>query len=236
MESLTTVPVKTWLLLLAGPALFLVAIIGTSAFLVARGVDATQLAVRVPTFLPNILLGVLLSLAGLMFFLLRTDTVWVWPQATKAIGDVVIGVLVGSLLAFAYIFWLGPALEAVQRTLGDYVPAGSVLPTVSGSLGLFFIANVILAPLVEETLYRGYAIPLLTAHVGAVEAVVITCLLFGVLHWPGGIWYMLLTGGVAGGAFAGLFLWRDGIVAPLVAHATLNLIEFIYAWRLQQSA
>lgn len=236
MESLTTVPVKAWLLLLAGPTLFLVAILGTSVFLVARGIDAAQLAVRVPTFMPHILLGVLLSLAVLMFFLLRTDTAWALPPATKAMGDVAIGVLVGSLLAFAYISWLGPALEAVQRTLGDYVPAGSVLPTVSGSLGLFFIANVILAPLVEEALYRGYAIPLLTAHVGTVAAVAITCVLFGLLHWPGGIWYMLFTGGVVGGAFAGLFLWRDGLLAPFVAHATLNLIEFFYAWRLQQGA
>lgn len=236
MQSLMAVPVKTWLLLLAGPVLFLVAIVGASVFLGLRGVDATQIAGRVPLLMPQILLGVLVSLGFLIFILLRVDVVWALPYATKAMNDVAIGVLVGGLLAMSYIFWIGPALEVLQRAVGDYVPAGAVLSTVSGSIGLFFVANVMLAPLVEETLYRGYAIPLLATHFGVAWAVGITCLLFGLLHWPGGIWYMLLTGGVAGGAFAGLFLWRDGILTPFVAHMTLNLIEFIYAWRTQHIA
>ncbi|MDZ7869384.1 MAG: CPBP family intramembrane glutamic endopeptidase [Rheinheimera sp.] len=82
---------------------------------------------------------------------------------------------------------------------------------------MFFIANVLLAPLVEETIYRGYALPLITTHVGVTWAVVITCIFFGLLHWSGGLWYMLLTGAVAGGAFAGPALWRGGILAPFAA-------------------
>ena len=236
MPSLLVVPVKTWLLLLAGPVLFLLAIVGASVFLGLNGADATQIAERVPLFMPQILLGVLLSLGLIIFFMLRVDAMWALPHAAKAISDVVIGVLAGGVLAVSYIFWMSPALEVFQRDIGDYVPAGSVLPTVSSSIGLFFIANVMLAPLVEETLYRGHAIPLFTAHFGGAWAVSIACLFFGPLHWPGGIWYMLLTGVVAGGAFAGLFLWRDGILAPFVAHMTLNLIEFCYAWRMQQIA
>ena len=71
---------------------------------------------------------------------------------------------------------------------------------------------------------------------GVAGAVAISCLLFGLLHWTGGIWYILLTGAVVGGTFAGLFLWRDGVLTPFVAHLTLNLIEFFYAWRGQNSA
>ncbi len=236
MQSLAPVPFKAWLLLASGPALFLIAIVGTSVFLGLKGVDANQIAERVTLFMPHILLGVVLSLGVLILFLLRVDAVWVLPHATKAINDVVIGMVVGGLLAISYIFWIGPALAVLQREIGDYVPAGAVLSTISGNIGLFFIANVMLAPLVEETLYRGYAIPLLSAHFGVAWAVGITCLLFGLLHWPGGIWYMLLTGGVVGGAFAGLFLWCDGILAPFAAHMTLNIIEFIYAWRMQHIA
>jgi membrane protease YdiL (CAAX protease family) len=108
-----------------------------------------------------------------------------------------------------------------------------VLPTVSSSIGLFFIANVLLAPLVEETLYRGIAIPLLSNHLGVFWAVVLSCVFFGLLHWAGGFWYMLLTGVVAGGAFAGLYSWRGGVLAPFAAHLALNLIEFVYAWHAQ---
>jgi hypothetical protein len=52
---------------------------------------------------------------------------------------------------------------------------------------------------------------------------------FGVLHWTGGLWYMVLTGLVAGGSFTALALWRGGLVAPFAAHLTLNMIEFAYA-------
>lgn len=231
MPSLWSVPFKTWLLLLAGPVLFLVAIAGMSAFLSLRGMDAALVAQRVPLFMPQILLGVLLGLGVLVFFVVQLDLIWVIPKTTKTFGDLAIGMLVGALLAFAYFNWMAPAVEILQRSVGDYVPPGAVLPAISGSLGVFFVANVLLAPLVEETLYRGYAIPFLTTQLGSAWAVVLTCLFFGLLHWPGGVWYMLLTGIVAGGAFSGLFLWRDGILAPFAAHLTLNVIEFIYAWR-----
>jgi membrane protease YdiL (CAAX protease family) len=227
---------KTWLLLLAGPALFLVAFVGIAVFLGSRGVEPTQIAARIPLLMPQILLGVLLCLGVLVFFLVQLDAVWATSHTTKTISDVAIGMAAGGLLALSYIYWIAPFLESIQRAIGDYVPAGSVLPTVSGSIGVFFIANVLLAPLVEETLYRGYAIPLLASHFGTTWAVGITCLLFGLLHWPGGFWYMLLTGGVVGFAFAGLFLWRDGILAPFAAHLTLNAIEFIYAGHMQQAA
>jgi membrane protease YdiL (CAAX protease family) len=132
-----------------------------------------------------------------------------------------------------YLYWLAPLLETLQSTIGDFVPPGAVLPTVSSSIGLFFIANVLMAPLVEETLYRGIAIPLLSNHLGVFWAVVLSCVFFGLLHWAGGLWYMLLTGVVAGGAFAGLYYWRGGVLAPFAAHLALNLIEFVYAWHAQ---
>jgi membrane protease YdiL (CAAX protease family) len=55
---------------------------------------------------------------------------------------------------------------------------------------------------------------------------VVSCIVFGLLHWTGGVWYMALTGVVAGGAFAALALWRGGLAAPFGAHLTLNVIEF----------
>jgi hypothetical protein len=35
---------------------------------------------------------------------------------------------------------------------------------------------------------------------------------------------------VAGGIFAGLFVWRGTIIAAYAAHLALNLIEFLYIW------
>ena len=68
-----------------------------------------------------------------------------------------------------------------------------------------------------------------SSAIGRIAAVVLSCAAFGLLHWTGGLWYMVLTGVVAGGAFAALALWRGGLLAPFGAHFTLNAIEFAYA-------
>ena len=236
-QFFSVVPSKAWLLLTAGPVLFLLSIVGVSIFFSFREVPVAQIPERVTALAPHILLGVLVCLAVLMArFVPEVKAAWLLPDPSKAFSDITIGLLAGVLLAISYIYWLAPLLEILQRTFGDFVPPGSVLPTVSSSIGLFFIANVLLAPLVEETLYRGIAIPLLTTHLGLLWAVVLTCVFFGLLHWAGGFWYMLLTGVVAGGAFAGLFCWRGSVLAPFVAHLALNIIEFIYAWHKHNQA
>jgi len=53
---------------------------------------------------------------------------------------------------------------------------------------------------------------------------------FGLLHWAGGFWYILLTGLVAGGLFAGLYTARKNMIAPFAAHLVLNLVEFLFTW------
>lgn len=221
-----------WLLLLAGPLLFLLGIVGVSVFFGMRGIPAADVPARVTALAPHILLGVLVCLALLLArFPAPVRAAWSLPDPGKAGMDIAVGVMAGVVLAVAYLWFLAPGLEKAQRVFGDFVPPGSVLPTISGSLVVFFLANVVFAPLVEETLYRGVALPQLSGFLGTWGAVAVTCLFFGLLHWPGGMWYMLLTGVVAGGAFAGLYGWRGGVLAPFVAHLTLNAIEFAYAWR-----
>lgn len=236
-QSLSLIPFKVWLLLTAGPVCFLLGIVGASIFMHVKGVPVVEIPERVAALVPHILVGMLACLAILMTqFIPQVKAAWMLPKLSQAFTDITIGLVTGMLLAVAYIYWLAPLLEYLQRAIGDFVPPGAVLPTVSSSIGLFFIANVMLAPLVEETLYRGIGIPLLATHVGPLWAVILTCILFGLLHWAGGVWYMLLTGIVAGGAFAGLFYWRAGILAPFAAHLALNLIEFVYAWHKNSQA
>lgn len=64
---------------------------------------------------------------------------------------------------------------------------------------------------------------------GTWGAGLLSCTAFGLLHGAGGLWYLLLTGAVAGGCFTALCPWRRGLVAPVSAHPALNLIEFSYA-------
>jgi membrane protease YdiL (CAAX protease family) len=129
-----------------------------------------------------------------------------------------------------YVLVLSPLMAAAQRAFGDYVPPGELLPALGTALIPFFVANVVLAPFVEENLYRGYAIPRLKQTFGLPGALLISCLSFGLLHWAGGFWYIALTGVVAGGVLGGVFVWRNNIVAAFAAHLALNLIEFMFVW------
>ncbi len=219
--------VRIWAVLLAGPVAFLVGIIAISVALAAMGVPAERIGADATAYAPHLLAGVLTVLAVLAWRL-PLGVLWALPERGRAAQDMGIGAAVGVVLAVAYLVVLAPLLARLQG-MADYVPAGAVLETVSASIPLFFVTNILLAPVVEETIYRGFALRELTRRHGRIAAVVLSCAAFGLLHWTGGLWYMVLTGVVAGGAFAALALWRGGLLAPFGAHFTLNAIEFAYA-------
>lgn len=218
---------RLWSVLLAGPVLFLAGVVGVSVWLGATGVPPERIGAEAAGYAPQLLAGVLLGLA-VIAWRLPLAALWAVPAPGRAMVDAGLGAVVGAVLALAYLTVLAPLLTQLQA-LGDYVPPGEVLATVSASIPLFFLANVLLAPVVEETIYRGLGLRELTQRHGRAVAVVLSCAAFGVLHWTGGLWYMVLTGVVAGGSFTALALWRGGLVAPFAAHLKLNMIEFAYA-------
>ena len=65
---------------------------------------------------------------------------------------------------------------------------------------------------------------------GHLPTVLIICGSFGLLHWAGGLWYVLLVGFVAGGLFISLRLLRNNLVAPFAAHFGLNVVEYLFVW------
>ncbi len=81
----------------------------------------------------------------------------------------------------------------------------------------FFIANVVLASFVEENIYRGYAPRRGFGRFSKPVAILLSYTFF-LLHWAGGFWYVLLTGLVAGGTFAGLYTARKNMIAPFAVY------------------
>lgn len=165
-----------WLLLGAGPLLFLAAIIAASLVASLAGTPAASIPHRVTGWMPHLLFMVQVGLVGV---LILTSSLW--------------------------------------------------RPLVN--VGVAWQGDVLLAPVVEEVLYRGYAIPALTERAGLAGAILISCIGFGLLHWPGGLWYMAATGLIAGGMLATLYVWQGTLLAPLTAHFVLNVVEFAAAWR-----
>jgi uncharacterized protein len=233
---------RVWSTLAMPPLAFLIVVVaGSVVTTVAAGPDGRRhpeaVARAVAEASAWLLLVVQVVLAGVTWRALRAEGItwrqlpWRPPAGRSVRGEVGTGVVAGVLLAVVYLTGLSPLMVWAQRDLGDYVPPGELLASLGGSLAPFFVANVLLAPLVEESLYRGYALPRLMARYRTSTAVVISCVGFGLLHWAGGVWYIVLTGAGAGGLFAGLFARRANLVVTFSAHLALNLVEFGYvAW------
>ncbi len=130
------------------------------------------------------------------------------PQLDIALG-LILGLVVVVLwrLASQYFAW-ARELEAELRDM--------VAPIAPGQVAGIAAAGT----LAEELFFRGFLQP----HLGLVA----TSVLFGLMHRSrGGIAYALCAV-VMGFAFGLLFEQRGSLIAPLVAHFTINLFNLHY--------
>lgn len=225
-----------WFLVGWPPLAFLLVLAGASAIAVRGGaVSAETVGAFVERRIPA-LLAVTLAVVGASLVALALGSAVVreglvaslvsdaWPRS------VAVGAAVGAAIAAVYFGALERVLRGAQARFGDYVPAGSTA-ALGTSVSAFFVANVVLAPAVEELWYRGVLFDALAAQLGPAGAAVAGSAAFGLFHWPGGAWYVLATGGLVGGACWALRFWGGDLAGPYAAHLVLNLIEFVVVAR-----
>jgi membrane protease YdiL (CAAX protease family) len=100
-----------------------------------------------------------------------------------------------------------------------------LLPRNGAERGVFAILSTA-AGVGEELAYRGYAIPVLGPIVGVVPAVVVTSVVFGVLHgYQGPLGMTRAT--VIGAALAFGFVASGSLWPPIVAHAAIDVLAGI---------
>jgi len=181
---------------------------------------------------PAGLIAAMLSGAGAVILVYRakvgTDAVAVarddlgWGGVTP--GHMALGLLVGLTIAMAYLF--GAPLLAKAPRLSD-LGLGSHLAATGGvARAAWAVAGVALAPVIEESLFRGALFTGLERSWGQTQAVILTTLVFGVLHlpevgvfWPAAAVIMLL------GLATALLRARTGRIAPCIAaHCAFNLV------------
>lgn len=92
----------------------------------------------------------------------------------------------------------------------------------------FRIAVAAAAGVIEEILYRGYAIERLTAIVGRRwVAAILALIAFSLAHVPFWGWSAIATPLVGGAFFTLIYLWRRDLMACIVAHSTIDLIGIV---------
>ena len=94
---------------------------------------------------------------------------------------------------------------------------------------LLMIMSILLAPLVEEAIFRGYIYPVLARTFGIGASVVVTGTLFGLLHapqlWGGWVQILLLIG--VGIIFTAARAVSHTVVASYLLHVSYNSFLFI---------
>jgi membrane protease YdiL (CAAX protease family) len=208
---------RVWPVLIAPPVLLavLVALVGWPLALArASTIDAV-----LPGALPFILaVNHSVVFLGLLRVLRReglslADIGWRWPRSGRAMArEVLIG------LSFALVLIVLD--RRVIRPLLGLPEAGSPVRLASGTEWAWLVVATVF-PFVEESVYRGFAIPRLREHMGVTPAVLAASLAFGLLHWGLGL-AGVLNAAVLGVLFSAVFLTRRDLIAVTVAHSGRN--------------
>lgn len=143
------------------------------------------------------------------------------------------------ILAFPLVLFLSQALEMVVSKLfqvtqlPDQIAVKFLKSTFDNPVYfvLAVISIVILAPLIEETLFRGFLQTYIRQHLGSRQAIFITSACFSLFHYSAGqglgnISIILSLFILA--LFLGFLYEKQGsILAPMILHASFNTVSVV---------
>ena len=146
-------------------------------------------------------------------------------------ADVLVGVLAGVAMVFAAGIVVDVVHSIVRAILGHNVANPEQVPTdVRGAyLAVSGVVIIGLAPLAEETFFRGFLYKGLRRRFAPWSAALISATFFGLVHFAGIKYLMIIPSLVVVGFVLALVYERQqSLLASIAAHATFNLIGFLF--------
>jgi membrane protease YdiL (CAAX protease family) len=181
--------------------------------------------------LPYILMGTHVVLFLMLLACTRADGMtlgslgWRLPAGRKSLWlEPAVGLAAGMVLWVFSAFALAPLLEWAQRAIGDLQLGSGVVGVgrlIAADRVPWLIVGSVSAGIVEESVYRGYAMRRLGARMGSGWALVVSSILFGFAHFGEGLWPLLGTM-ILGSLLVAISRWRGNLLAPAVTHAVIN--------------
>lgn len=141
---------------------------------------------------------------------------------------------IAAALVFAVLFGLSAVLlrpKAVALRAKMQNRTGALLPESPEDMK-WFAAISFGSGIAEELVYRGfwfYYLGTFLPQLGNIEKVLITALIFGVVHLYQGFWGMLGTG-AAGVILGSLYVLTGSLLLPGLVHAMGNLRAVVIFW------
>lgn len=225
---------RVWILLLLPPALLMALTTPVAIYYAIYGPGGSEgIRAGIASWIPYL---IMLN-HGMLFLLywrfVRADgsgfaaVGWRLPAGRESLlMEPFYGLVCGIALGFFNKLFLSPVLGGLEGVTATGTGRFSIADLDESTLIPFLIAGTLFAGVVEESIYRGYAITRLRVRIGTVPAVVVSTLFFGPLHY--GLGWMGIFGTMVLGAFLAIvFLWRRNLIAATVAHAVVNLIAVL---------
>lgn len=143
-----------------------------------------------------------------------------WRRTTLNLGIAALG---GAVLAFGI-----SGLAALLHTPQVPSPLDRFLKSPI-DLALFGALAVTLAPLFEELFFRGFLQPLLSRTFGLLSGILITALVFGLMHAPeyAWAWQYVVAVSLAGAVFGWVRARTNSIIPSVIMHGCYNLVFVI---------
>jgi membrane protease YdiL (CAAX protease family) len=139
-----------------------------------------------------------------------------------------------SLLSYSGLIFTGFVLSISISAAGALWPPKTQMPVEqllndNRTAILFMIMAVFVAPIVEETLFRGYLYPVAARSFGVPGGIFLTGLLFGLLHagqLSGGPWLIILMV-VVGSVLTWIRAKTGTVLASFIVHTAYNSLQVI---------
>ncbi len=168
-------------------------------------------------------LGIIALAIGLGFLSGESFRTLGWTPPNP-LGDIAIGIGAGVLLPLL-LYYPSKWVEVHHPEWYSDIVVRSIRPRSSREwpwvvLALFPIA------LMEELLFRSLLLGAFAPHVNILYFAIGVSIIFGLLHMPQGEW------GVIGVIlvsliFSALFLWRESLLAVVIAHWLMNVMQLV---------
>ncbi len=170
--------------------------------------------------------GVLLGFGLVWLFLRKYNVGWKavgWRRVSvlKTIGYL-IGILVAFLvlaqLAFVVVKLLVPGFDPNQPQANEFTTGAGTNPNLA------IIALVLLPPVFEETIFRGFMFPAIAKRTGLVWGAVLSSMIFGIAHGQPNL-FVYTT--ILGLLLCFMYVRTKSIVPGILLHMVNNYLAFL---------
>jgi membrane protease YdiL (CAAX protease family) len=145
------------------------------------------------------------------------------PQWNMPRGLTVLGLIAGGILLSVLV-----GAAAQLHPPKDKLPVEQVMQDHRTAM-VFLLLAVLIAPVIEETLFRGFLYPVVARSFGIPAGIIITGILFGLLHGSqlgNNLWLIVIMSTV-GAIFTWVRARLDTVLASFILHTAYNGVQVV---------